>query len=220
MPMRFYIIRHGETNWNKTRRIQGQTDIPLNENGRELARRVGEALFSIPFARILSSPLSRALETAGLAAGGRPIPVVIDPRLCEISFGEGEGCVYTGGVDKERAKELLLDAEKYGYPQADSKFHLFFDSPEKYVPPPGGERFEELLSRTKSFLDGLAASEREETLLISTHGAASRALLANIGNIPLKNFWQGRVPPNCSVSIVSLNGGVWKLCRRDVLFYL
>ena len=64
--MKIYIIRHGQTEWNKSGRLQGQTDIALNENGKELAVKVGYALKEISFDRVISSPLARAVETAQL----------------------------------------------------------------------------------------------------------------------------------------------------------
>ena len=64
--MKIYLIRHGETDWNKLRRLQGQADIPLNEFGRQLARETDPALRDVPFDRIYTSPLKRARETAEL----------------------------------------------------------------------------------------------------------------------------------------------------------
>ena len=71
MPMRIYIMRHGETDWNRENKIQGRVDIPLNENGRELARITAEKLKKIPFAAAITSPLIRAKETAEIIMGDR-----------------------------------------------------------------------------------------------------------------------------------------------------
>ena len=65
MPMRIYIMRHGETDWNRENKIQGRVDIPLNENGRELARITAEKLKKIPFAAAITSPLIRAKDYHG-----------------------------------------------------------------------------------------------------------------------------------------------------------
>ena len=73
--MELYLIRHGETDYNKERKIQGSCDIPLNEYGRELARETAEGLKDIPFDVIFTSPLCRARETAEWIARGRQIPV-------------------------------------------------------------------------------------------------------------------------------------------------
>ncbi|MCD7736003.1 MAG: histidine phosphatase family protein [Lachnospiraceae bacterium] len=81
MSMRLYIIRHGQTEWNSSYRLQGRTDIPLNENGRELAKKTGAALQGISFTCAYTSPLVRARETARLvlsAAGCVPEPPETD----------------------------------------------------------------------------------------------------------------------------------------------
>ena len=89
--MKLYLIRHGETEWNVKRRFQGRSDIPLNEEGRRLARITAQALVGVPFSRIYTSPLKRAYETAMIIKGERDIPVIEEPRIIEISFGEYEG---------------------------------------------------------------------------------------------------------------------------------
>ena len=89
--MKIYLFRHGETDWNKARRLQGQSNIPLNPFGRELAMKTAEALQDISFDRAFSSPLSRAVETAQILLGDTQIPVITDHRLLEINFGDCEG---------------------------------------------------------------------------------------------------------------------------------
>ena len=75
--MKIYLFRHGETDWNRQRRLQGQSDVPLNTFGIELAVKTAEALEQEGtfFDRAFSSPLSRALETARILVGGQDIPV-------------------------------------------------------------------------------------------------------------------------------------------------
>ncbi len=89
--MRLYLIRHGETDWNKVRRIQGSSDISLNEYGRELARLTRDGLKKIPFDIAFTSPLDRAVETGKIILEGRNIPLHKDQRLAEADFGEYEG---------------------------------------------------------------------------------------------------------------------------------
>ena len=89
--MKLYIVRHGETDWNKERRIQGQADIPLNGFGRHLAEETGKGLSDIAFDICISSPLSRAVETAELILGGKDTPVAKDSRITEMAFGIWEG---------------------------------------------------------------------------------------------------------------------------------
>lgn len=89
--MKIYLIRHGETSWNTLGRLQGRTDIELNENGIRLAKITGEKLKDVHFDLAIASPLKRAYETAGLVLGDRNIPILTDERIEEISFGEWEG---------------------------------------------------------------------------------------------------------------------------------
>ena len=96
--MELYIVRHGETKWNSLGLLQGNTDIELDEKGRELAGQLGTELDYTHFDCIYSSPLIRAYETACLIRGHRNIPIIRDDRIREISFGTYEG---------KNAKELF-----------------------------------------------------------------------------------------------------------------
>ena len=86
-----YLMRHGETDWNKARRLQGQSDIALNENGIDLARKTAAGLKGVTFDRVFSSPLKRALMTAQIIAAESGCAVETDDRLKEINFGPSEG---------------------------------------------------------------------------------------------------------------------------------
>ena len=87
-------MRHGKTDWNLKYKLQGKTDIPLNEEGIKMAREAGERYKDINFDVCYCSPLIRAKETARLLLEGRDIPVIYDDRLMEMGFGEYEGTEY------------------------------------------------------------------------------------------------------------------------------
>lgn len=203
--MRLYVIRHGETDWNACFRLQGQTDIELNEKGRQAARATADGMKDIEIDLAITSPLKRARETAELVLGGRRVPVREDRRIQEIGFGSYEG-IRTRNEKREIIEPLV---------------YTFFKEPQSYEPPEGGERIQELIARTGAFLEELKGDEslRDKTVLVSTHGAASRALLLNIRKCPLEEFWQADVPKNCAVSIVDLADGEWRLTEQDVIFY-
>ena len=76
--MKIYFVRHGETDWNKDRKIQGQVNIALNEFGRHLARETAKGLKDIPFDVCFTSPLDRAKETAKIILEGREVPIIED----------------------------------------------------------------------------------------------------------------------------------------------
>ncbi|MDE6910884.1 MAG: histidine phosphatase family protein [Lachnospiraceae bacterium] len=203
--MKLYIIRHGETDWNVKRRFQGRSDIPLNEEGRRLARITSEALKETAFTRIYTSPLKRAYETAMIIKGERDIPVIEDPRIIEISFGEYEG--------------LCCGKDNFNIP--DPEFMNFFDKPEAYKPPKGAEGIAELKARTADFLQEIVHNKdmENDTILVSTHGAALRGLLSYISNIAIKDFWNGGVHKNCAVTIVDVNEGRTLIIEEGKTYY-
>lgn len=189
--MILYIVRHGETDWNRARKVQGHTDIPLNDCGRRLARETGERMKEVKIDAAYTSPLSRAKETAQLILGDREIPLIEDSRLEEISFGSYEG-VYCGGENMDEKSE---------------EFNRFFTDTANYIPPADGETIQHLYERTGEFLKWLSEKEelQDKALLISTHGAAMTAILNRIrGSLSVGDFWHNKVPPNCSVTTVEI----------------
>ena len=89
---RLYLVRHGQTDWNLAGKLQGQTDIPLNETGRQQAKQAKKLLGNLSFDAVYSSPLSRAVETAQLISGHSTLQIITDERIKEIAFGQWEGC--------------------------------------------------------------------------------------------------------------------------------
>ena len=203
--MKIYLIRHGETDQNKIKCLQGRTDIELNAYGKELAHKTAEGLKHIEFEMIFTSPLKRAKETAEIIKGERNIPVIVEERIQEISFGEYEGLCY--------------GKERYSVPDPD--FMNFFQKPECYKTPPGGESFEEVLARTGEFLKELAenAEYQDKVILLSTHGCALKALLANAENTPLARFWGEGVHKNCAVSLIEMKDGQMEVLEDGRLYY-
>ena len=203
--MKLYFIRHGETDWNIVKRLQGATDIPLNENGEAIAIETGQGMKDIHFDMIFTSPLKRAYRTAELVRGDREIPLYIDERLREICFGDYEG--------------LISKSEGYSIPDPDFKF--FFLKPECYQTPPNAESLDSLLNRTGEFLEELKTREdlKDKTILISTHGAAVRALLNNIEKCDIAHFWGKGVHKNCGVSYAELIDGEYQLIFENKIYY-
>lgn len=205
MHMKLYFIRHGETVWNTQAKLQGKSDIPLNEKGVALARVTGEALADVPFAAIYSSPLKRALQTAQLVAGDRDVPIVTDRRLEEIGFGIWEG----------------LSCHKDHYEIPSDSFQDFFLDPFGYQPPAQGETVRHVCGRTADFLEELIRKmgKEESNVLVSCHGCTLRALMNYFYQDYTAGFWRGHVPPNCSVSIVEVKEKGFSILAEDKIFY-
>lgn len=191
--MKLYLVRHGETDLNQRHILQGQTDAELNDYGRKLAQLTREGLLDVPFDVAFTSPLRRAKETAQIILGGRGIALIEEPRIMEISFGGFEGLCFL----------------REGGNIPDETFFHFFERPEQYHAPSGGESFGQVLGRTKAFLDDLLSAEEyaDKTILVSTHGCALKAILANVRQTPLAEFWGSGVHKNCAVSILGTGKG-------------
>lgn len=203
--MRIYLMRHGETAWNAEKRLQGRTDIPLNESGRRLAQETASALQEVPFDLAITSPLKRARETAEIVLKGRKIPMIEEERIIEISFGIYEGMI----------------SSRANYEIPDPKFQNFFKAPQNYVPPQGGEDLYSLSTRTGAFMKELTAKEdyQDKTILISSHGGAVRGLLNSIKGCELKDYWGVGVPKNCSIAILESIQGETVILGENLVFY-
>ncbi len=194
--MELYIVRHGKTDWNKECKFQGAQDIPLNEEGRAAAVKLAERLKDVHFDEIFSSPLSRAYETACIISHGAQ-GVLKNDLLKEISFGEGEGVPFDQWMDTD-------DPRKY-----------FFEAPDKYVPPKGGETFTSGMERTSEFIHTVLQpyyyKNPDARLLIVAHGAILAALMSCLENRDLKHFWGNGLKGNCEETIYTYDGKSWSL---------
>lgn len=203
--MDIYLIRHGETDYNKSKRLQGSTDIPLNAYGIELAEKTAEGMKEVHLDRIYTSPLIRAVRTAEIIRRNRPIEIIPADGLKEISFGDFEGWTF-------------LD-EKTGNPRPE--FENFFDAPEKYPTPPNGESFIHLMERTSSFVRSVMKDPANEhlSILMASHGAAIRGILAGLQKLPVAQFWGASVHKNCGVTKLHAEHGEFEIVFENRVYY-
>lgn len=158
--MTLYLIRHGETDWNKDARYQGQRDIPLNDTGRAQARRNGERLRAllptIAQANFVSSPLSRAKETMQILRAALRLPtdeVTFDARLVELHYGHWEGHLASELPQTDPNGVAAKTADPFGFR------------------PRGGESYADLMQRCTPWLEGL-----ERDTVAVTHGGVTRVM--------------------------------------------
>lgn len=151
--MLLYLVRHGETDWNLARRIQGSTDVPLNDTGREQARATGRLLARRHWDAVITSPLSRAFETGSIIAAelGLPTPST-DADLVERQYGQAEGLDY-----RQMSEHFPDDA-----------------------PVPGRESREEVIDRVLPALVAIAQAHEDEAVLVVSHGGVIRSVLAAV----------------------------------------
>lgn len=168
-----YLMRHGKTDWNSQHKLQGRTNIPLNEDGRLMAQKACEEYQSTNIDVCYCSPLIRAVETAQIVLQGRNIPITKDERLVEMSFGEYEGV-------------------EYSFQIPNCPINVIFTDPDQYTESIGGaETFAELFARTGQFLKEVIEPQLQEgkDILIIGHGAMNSSIICQRKNLPIKEFW-------------------------------
>lgn len=176
-----YLMRHGQTDWNIVHKLQGRTDIPLNENGRQMAKEVCKTYQNIKIDKCFCSPLQRARETAELMLERRNIPIEMDDRLQEMSFGAFEG------------EENIFD-------NPDHPMFTLFKKPADYVACEGAEKLEELFARTGKFMREVVIPELQngKDVLIVGHGAMNLSIINRVYDVAMEDFWE-RLPGNCQM---------------------
>ncbi len=176
-----YIMRHGKTDWNLEYRLQGRTNIPLNDQGRQMAEVAREEYKDVHFDKCFCSPLIRARETADILLKDRDVPIIEDERLVEMCFGKYEGMDHI-------------------YQKPDCPIRTLFLDPGNYETAEGTESLEELYQRTGEFLKEVALPlvEKGEDILIMGHGAMNSCIVCQIRNIPRERFWEAGIE-NCKL---------------------
>ncbi|MDE2965494.1 MAG: histidine phosphatase family protein [Acidobacteriota bacterium] len=186
---RFFLVRHGTTEWNAQGRIQGQSDPSLNETGRSQARRLGMRLSSVPFAEARCSDLRRCSETAaGILPGRNEVRLQEMPELREKNFGAWEGLTF------REVEARYPDMYRNWLTAADPSFA-----------PPGGESDLQLYSRADTVVDRLREirTDSGSNLLVVTHGGMLRALIARLLGLSAQKMWKFRFA-NAGLSLVSV----------------
>lgn len=184
--MKFYIVRHGETDWNLENKIQGQTDTILNDNGRkqaeELAGRIAEELRGVK--KIYSSRQKRALETARIIGKRLSITPVVHQGLEEICLGKWEG--YTWKQVREEFSE---------------EYQVWHQN-RRYQVPPKGESYQQLLDRLLPALEDIIRKEGQDVLIV-THSAVIMTLMSYIYDTPFEDM--AKLYKTGNASIVELD---------------
>ncbi len=173
LPLRIYLVRHGETEWSLSGQYTGSTDIPLTAKGEAAARKLGLRLRSIPFTRVLTSPLQRAQQTCVLA-GVSPV-AEIEPDLGEWGYGDYEG---------------RTPADIY---ESSPDWNLFRDGA------PHGETPEEVSVRVDRFIVRLRLLEGNVALF--SHGHIGRVIVARWIDLSIRQA-QGFLLNTASLSIL------------------
>ncbi|MEE9275672.1 MAG: histidine phosphatase family protein [bacterium] len=181
--MLLYLLRHGETEWNVERRIQGVTGVSLNEVGRAQARALAASMEGLPVRALYASPLLRSRETAEAVAAALGLPVREEPRLKELDQGDLEGLKieeiqerHNGFLEswKERPAGLRM---------------------------PGGETLDELQERAWGAMEDFRENHPEETVAAVSHNLTITVIMCRVLGVDLNSF-RGIRQHNASLNII------------------
>jgi alpha-ribazole phosphatase len=173
--LRLVLARHGQTDWNTQRRYQGQTDIPLNETGRQQAAALARGLAGTDLDAIYASSLRRATATAQAIAQPRGQPVLPEPRLREMSFGRWGGLTFSEIQEREPERLAAWLADPM------------------HVSPPEGETLAQVTARVQSALDDVLQTHPQGTVLWVAHGGVLRVLLSLALGLEPQGHWRFRI---------------------------
>lgn len=167
-----YLVRHGQTAWNKEEIFRGRTDVPLDETGLKQAELATEYFKEMEIDAIYSSPLSRASQTAQKIAQSHNLKVQPLPGIIDMSFGKWEGCPH----------QEIREKDSKTYRQWVEEPHL--------VRLPGGEGLDDVRVRAMAALEEVIRKHPEKTLVLVSHRVICKVLICAILGLENSHFWQ------------------------------
>lgn len=188
-----YITRHGETEWNIQKKMQGWQDSELTESGIKNAIYLGNSLKKTSVAAVYSSPSNRTQKTTELICGDRMIPIIIDENLKEINMGMWEG----------KTQSYIQE----NYPE---EFNSFWNAPQNYNPV-GGETFFETLERVREVLNRINSEHNSGNVLIVTHSVVIKCLISIFKNSPIEKLWDPPYIQDTSLTVVEVHENGYKI---------
>jgi ribonuclease H / adenosylcobalamin/alpha-ribazole phosphatase len=166
VTLRLFVVRHGETPFNREMRYLGTADEPLSPKGVGQAEQLASSLGPLPLQAVYASPLSRAAETGRRIAEARQVDLRLEPRLREQAFGEWEGLTRSEVLERDRDRLLRWEADLG-------------------LSPPGGESLLSVQERTLALVDELARAHSGEWIALVSHVGPIKALLCAALDAPL-----------------------------------
>lgn len=188
--MNIWITRHGQTDYNKAKVMQGRNDIPLNEAGISQAKSARCAIGDMKFDAVYSSPLIRAVKTACIIGNVTEEEVIRDERIIEAAFGKYE-------------------ARPYG--KMGPAMSMYWTFPEIFKAPESVESIESMVKRAHSFLRDVETKPYNDVLIVC-HGGIIRSLCGYLEDRPNGIKWRPR-PKNCEIRVYKSENGVHKFLK-------
>jgi len=189
-----YLVRHGETAWNREQVFRGRADVPLSERGHQQARLLARALRARPLQAVYSSPLARAVDTARPLSEELGIDLIQEEALLDMSFGEWEG-------------RSLVEVRR-SWPEL---YGIWEESPERFCAP-AGETLADVLERAWRAVQQIAGSHAGGAVAAVSHRVVCKLLVCRALGIGEAGFWRMRLD-TASVSVLEQRGDQWTVTR-------
>ena len=196
-----YLVRHGQTAWNKEEIFRGRTDVPLNEVGLREAAFAGEYLREVEIHAIYSSPLARAWETAKRIAQFHNLKVLPLDGVIDISFGKWEG----------HSLQEIRNTDRELYRQWREEPHQ--------VRLPGGESLEEVRVRSMSALEEMIRLHMGKTLVLVSHRVINKVIICGVLGLDNSHFWQITQDPT-AINLIQYKNGKYILSLMNETCHL
>lgn len=184
---RVHLIRHGETNWNRERRAQGQQESVLTETGKTQAQALATTLKDLDIHEVYCSSSARTRETAAIALAERKLPTVYCDLLREIHMGPWEGRLY--------------DELRHEYPE---QYDAFWNKPDIFALP-GAETFRQVQHRAIARLNRILDESQSTNIAIVSHGLLIKTILSFVEQRPLARVWEPPAMHNCALSTIEIH---------------
>jgi broad specificity phosphatase PhoE len=198
---RIFLTRHGQTLTNKEGRFCGHSETQLTVLGEQQAQALGRRLATEKLDACYTSDFSRAVQTAALIAGERPLSARVDPDLRELHYGEWE---------LERESEI-----RRRYPEQ----HKLMRDEDPAWRPPGGETVAEVRERTRAAFDRIVTAHGGQRVLVVSHGTAINCLLSSLLGMPETHVFRIDVT-NCGLTEIDVRSGRVYLARINETAHL
>jgi len=182
--MELHLFRHGQTNWNAERRVQGQSESQLDDLGQQQARELGERIRHLDFDKIYCSSSERTRQTAALAFAHGDHDITYLDSLREILMGPWEGRLY----------DEIAESEPDSYQHFWQEPHLYDVD--------GAETFQQLQDRAIGAIEEFAQRHAGQRIGLVSHGALIKSVLCRIAERPLSDLWAPPRMHNCAHSII------------------
>jgi broad specificity phosphatase PhoE len=187
-PALLLLARHGETDWNRANRVQGHTDIPLNDEGRKQAARLAARMRTFGIRALHASDLSRAAETARIVGDAIALAPVLSPKWREIGLGALEG--HDGKETHRDFGEMVSAAAGRADPLA-----------------PGAEAFATFSARIVEGYERIAREHAGQTVLVVSHGGTLKTLIAHLLGLPPTRIDRLSLRANAGLSVIDFRHG-------------